>query len=155
MLKYMKTVNYHVDVSFLNFQDKFKIYASSKLLAYQYSTSSQSTQTEPFPANLNKILDNYKCKKKISYSYYMSAPLFSIYKFNVTTYLLIIILIILIIPKPHKQLFLYFLWIYLLIELIYNPYNISYILFWTIIFNSIILAFYKNDLNLLNNKNQK
>jgi GR25 family glycosyltransferase involved in LPS biosynthesis len=144
LLKYMKTISYHVDVAFLNFEDKFKIYSSSKLLAYQYSTFSQSTQTEPFPIMLNKILDNYKCKKKIAYSYYMSAPLFSIYNFNFTTYLLIIILITLILPNPFKQLFLYFIWIYLIIELIYNPNNISYIIFWVIIIQAIIIIFSKN-----------
>jgi len=149
LLKYMKIISYHVDITFLNFQDKFKIYASSKLLAYQHSTSTQSTQTEPFPIILNKILDNYKCKKKISYSYYMSAPLFSIYKFNFTTYLLIIILIALIIPKPFKQLFLYFIWLYLIIELLYNPYNISYIIFWIIIINSIILSLSDKNSNFL------
>jgi GR25 family glycosyltransferase involved in LPS biosynthesis len=154
LVEYMKTINYHVDVSFLEFQNKFKIYASSKMLAYQYSSSSQSTQTEQFPAILNKILDNYKCKKKISYSYYMSAPLFSIYNFNFTTYLLIIIVVILIIPKPFKQWFLAFILMYLIIELLYNPYNIYYIIFWIIIINSIILTIFKNDNILLHtNKN--
>jgi hypothetical protein len=151
----MKTISYHVDIAFLNFEDKFKIYSSSKLLAYQYSTSVQSTQTEPFPIMLNKILDNYKCKKKIAYSYYMSAPLFSIYNFNFTTYLLIIILITLILPNPFKQLFLYFIWVYLIIELIYNPNNISYIIFWVIIIQTIIIIFSKNEKPFLNNKSLK
>ena len=148
LLQYMKIISYHVDVAFLNFQDKFKIYASSKILAYQHSTSSQSTQTEPFPVILNKILDNYKCKKKIAYSYYMSAPLLSIYNFNFTTYLLIIILITLILPNPFKQLFLYFIWVYLIIEFIYNPNNMSYIIFWFIIIQCIIIG----TKYLLNNK---
>jgi GR25 family glycosyltransferase involved in LPS biosynthesis len=155
LVQYMKTITYHVDVTFLEFQDKFKIYASSKLLAYQYSSSSQSTQTEEFPAILNKILDNYKCKKKIAYSYYMSAPLFSIYNFNFTTYLLIIIMIILILPKPFKQWFLAFIWMYLIIELLYNPYNIYYIIFWIIIIQTIIIIFSKNGKPFLNNKSLK
>lgn len=141
LLKYMEKITYHVDVAFLNLQDKFKIYASSKILAYQYASATQSTQTEHFPVILNTILDNYKCKKRVSYSYYMSTPLFYIYKYNFTTYLLIIILIILVIPQPFKQIFVYIIWIYLFIEFIYYPLNIEYIIYWIIIIYITFLIF--------------
>lgn len=152
LLKYMKTITYHVDVAFLNVQDKFKIYASSKILAYQYASASQSTQTEQFPIILNNILNNYKCKKHIAYSYYMSTPLFYIYKFNFTTYLLIIILVILIIPKQFKPIFVYIIFLYLIVEFLYYPANISYILYWFIIIYSIFLL--TNQIKI-NSKNLK
>ena len=132
LLKYLQTISYHVDVSFLNFQDKFNIYASSKMLAYQYASATQSTQTENFPVILNNILDNYKCSKQVSYSYYMSTPLFYIYKYNFTTYLLIIILTIIFLPQSIKSIFIYIIWLYMLIEFIYYPQNIQYILYWLI-----------------------
>jgi hypothetical protein len=148
----MKTITYHVDVAFLNLQDKFKIYASSKLLAYQYASAEQSTQTEQFPIILNNILNNYKCTKKIAYSYYMSTPLFYIYKFNFTTYILILLLIILIIPKPFKQTFVYIIFLYLTIEFLYCPTNISYIIYWFIIIYSVFLLTNRIPINSKNIK---
>jgi len=88
LLKMLDKVSYHVDVAFIKYANNFNVYSCSKTLGYQYTNSENSTQTESFPIILNKILNNFECKKKISYSYYCSAPAFGISKYNVNFYLL-------------------------------------------------------------------
>lgn len=59
----MNKASYHVDVAFLNHSSQFRIYSSSKILGYQQSTSSNSTQTVNFPILANILLDNIQCDK--------------------------------------------------------------------------------------------
>lgn len=132
LLNKMEKVNYHVDVAFLEHADNFNVYASSKNLAFQYTNAENSTQTVSFPIILNKLFDNVKCNKEVSYSYYMSAPIFGIYKYNVNVYLLIFVAIALLLPKKYFVNYLSFLAVYFSIELALKPSNYHEILFWII-----------------------
>lgn len=132
LLKIMDKVSYHVDVAFLNQANKFNVYSSSKTLAYQYTNSEHSTQTENFPIILNKMFNNFECKKKLSYSYYLSAPIVGIYKYNVNSYLLFLLLITLIIPNDYKVYLGLVIGLYFIIELVVNISNYHYIMFWSI-----------------------
>lgn len=131
LLKIMDKVSYHVDVAFLNYANKFNVYSSSKTLAYQYSNSDNSTQTENFPVILNKILDNFTCKKKISYSYYFSSPIFGIYKYNINMYLILLLLISLFTPNDYRIYLSFIFILYFIIEIVINISNYHYIIFWS------------------------
>lgn len=130
LLKYMDKSSYHVDVAMLNHAHKLNIYASSKTLAFQYTNADSSTQTEGFPIILNKILDKYKCRKNISYSYYFSAPIFGISKYNVNSYLILLLLLTVLTPSNSKLYVACGLIFYFILELYINIYNYNYILFW-------------------------
>lgn len=132
MLKLFDKVNYHVDVAFMLENKNFNTYACKKNLAYQFSTSKHSTQTEEFPVILNSVLDSVKCSKGISYSYYFSSPIISLGKFNVTIFLIIFITIVSITPYPYNLLIL----LYFIPELYHG--NYSYILFWIMCILTII-----------------
>lgn len=139
LLQIMNKVSYHVDVAFLDHANEFNVYSSSKTLAYQYSNAENSTQTENFPVILNKILDNFKCKKKISYSYYYSAPIFGIYKYNVNPYLILVLLITLLTPNDYKIHLGFIFFLYFLIELCMNISNYHYIMFWSTCIITVII----------------
>lgn len=89
LLEMFPRADYHVDVSFLRVHDKFDVYATSKNLAYQYSTSENSTQSSKFPILLNKLLNRFTCDKGITYGYYLGSPIISILGWDVTPYSLI------------------------------------------------------------------
>lgn len=146
LLDKMNKVDYHVDASFLSHANNFNVYSSSKNLAFQYSNSDNSTQTGSFPIILNKILDNVKCNKQISYSYYMSAPTFGVYKYNVNTYLLILLGIALFLPKEYLMNYIKTLSTYFAIELALQPSNYQEILFWLISVSTIIVLKIKSTL---------
>ena len=139
MLKVLNKVSYHVDVAFLNNAKTFNIYACSKTLAYQYSTSKNSSQTENFPIILNSLFENIKCRKEITYSYYLSSPIIGIYKYNINTYLLIFLIIALITPYSYKNYLFYIFTLYFLLELIIKTSNYHYIMFWSILILSIFI----------------
>jgi GR25 family glycosyltransferase involved in LPS biosynthesis len=138
LLHKMNKVNYHVDAAFLEHANSFNVYASSKNLAFQYTNAEKSTQTVSFPIILNKVFDLVKCNKQISYSYYMSAPAFGIYKYNVNTYLLILLCVTLVLPKKYLKLYSKTLATYFTIELALKPSNYQEILFWLVSIGSLI-----------------
>ena len=130
MVKLMNKVSYHVDVAFLNYSKYFSIYANTKPLAYQESTPENSSQTHNFPLILNNYFDKIKCDKKITYSYYFSAPIMAIHKYTVNTYLIILLIVALLIPQNYQNTFFLILFAYLMIELANDKRNYDYIIFW-------------------------
>lgn len=138
LLNKMNKVNYHVDVAFLEHANGFNVYASSKNLAFQYASAENSTQTVSFPIILNKIFDRVKCNKQISYSYYMSAPIFGIYKYNVNAYLLVLLGITIALPKKYLIQYAKALVTYFIVEFALKPSNYQEIIFWLINIGSLI-----------------
>lgn len=130
MIELMDKVSYHVDIAFLNYSKYFTIYANKKPLAYQNSNPENSSQTHNFPVILNRYFDKISCDKKITYSYYFSAPVLGIYKYNVNAYLLILLAVILLIPNNYQKTAFIIVFAYLMIELANDKQNYEYIIFW-------------------------
>lgn len=126
MVEFMDKASYHVDVAFVNNSKYFNIYANTYPLAYQYSTSDNSSQTNSFPVMLNSYFNQISCDKGVTYGYYLSSPIIAIYKYNVTVYLLILLVLIFVIPVKYHII----IYGYLILELVANKKNYEYIVFW-------------------------
>jgi len=127
LLALFPKADYHVDVSFLKVIDKFNVYATSKNLAYQYSTSENSTQSSKFPILLNKILNRFTCDKGITYGYYMGSPIISILGYDITPYTLLflaVVVFLLIFPIEWlRVLFVFYLALEILVWITSNKKN--------------------------------
>jgi GR25 family glycosyltransferase involved in LPS biosynthesis len=134
IVKSMNKANHHVDVDFVNYavNKELHVYASKKQLGYQFTNSMTSTQTSAFPVILNKLTEPIKCKKNISYSYYMSAPVIGVFGYNINLYLIILLLITLCIPLEYIKTYISIIVIYLSIELLMDYKNYDYILLWSV-----------------------
>lgn len=125
LINYMPKADFHVDVTFLNYADNFKVYAASKQLAFQAASTSNSTQTTSFPNIINSLLDKCKTEKGVSIGYYFSCPLFVIGNYNITFLYIIYLLLVL---SLRVDLFVLFL----LLEYTLNPEMYKEILFWSL-----------------------
>mgnify|MGYP000023208916 FL=1 len=130
MVRLMDKASYHVDVAFLNYSKYFSIYANTYPLAYQYSTPENSSQTQNFPIILNDYFNKIKCDKGVTYGYYFSAPVLAIYKYNVNTYLLILLALMLATPTDYQKTVFIIVYGYLILELATDKQNYEYIVFW-------------------------
>lgn len=134
IVKHMNKANHHVDVDFVNHavSKELHVYASKKQLGYQFTDNTSSTQTSAFPIILNKLVHPIKCKKNVSYSYYMSAPAIGIFGYNINLYLIIVFLFTLCIPLEYIKTYISIMIIYLSIELLMNYKHYDYILLWSV-----------------------
>lgn len=134
LIKSMNKANHHVDVDFVNHavNEELHVYASKKQLGYQFTDNTSSTQTSAFPIILNKLVHPIKCKKNVSYSYYMSAPIIGVFGYNINLYLITLLLITLCIPLEYIKTYISIIIIYLSIELLMDYKNYDYILLWSI-----------------------
>lgn len=142
LVKYMTKANFHIDVDFVWVAQKhqLKVYASKQNLAHQFSNAKNSTQTTNFPIVFNVILEDTKCNKGIGYDYYFSAPLCSVFNFNVNLYVLVLIAMLWSVPGPFLPDLVYVLLALLLVELYLDPSNYDYVLFWGLIICGIFYA---------------
>jgi hypothetical protein len=140
LLQLMDKISTHMDSMFLYHANEFNVYASIKQLAYQYSTSQNSTIAKiNFPSLLNKQLDEITDEYNLSYSFYFNYPVAHVSKFPINYYLIILCAIIILFPMKYTLQFVTVVMLYLLIEFTINPYNYQYILFW---FSCIGLLYY-------------
>ena len=133
LLNILQKISTHMDLMFLYHANEFNIYASIKQLAYQYSTSQNSTIAKiNFPSLINKHLDNIKDDYNLSYSFYFNYPIAHISEFPINYYLVFLSTIILLFPMKYTLQLVSVIFIYLLLEFNINPYNYQYILFWIV-----------------------
>lgn len=150
MSSIMTKASYHVDVEFLRHASQndglFKIYATKKILGYQYTDSNSSTQTNNFPTIINNLLCE-KDKFGISYSYYLNSPIIQIQGTPVDLYLIVFILAALVLPN---KIFIIFMMVFFLIELMLDINNYKIILDWIIILG--LICFIKNWTSMTDSK---
>ena len=66
----------------------------------------------------------------MTYGYYFSAPVLAIYKYNVNTYLLILLALMLATPTDYQKTVFIIVYGYLILELATDKQNYEYIVFW-------------------------
>lgn len=109
------------DQALLRHLHKLNSFVSKKRIAFQQSTSQNSTLSVNFPQSLNYFIKNFK-EDGNSYDFYLSAPLGQCQGVIINTWLIIFFLSLLILPK---KLILSFL----TLELIYGGFS-SQLLYW-------------------------
>ncbi len=115
----MRKMYYHIDLQFYFLSKNFNVFSSKKKLARQIITPEESTQNLNFPLHMNKIVDGLFHKEdSISPSYIFSSSLVKVpfIECNVTTYMLIFLLVIRTFKKWKHIVFAY-----LLVELLWCP----------------------------------
>lgn len=133
LLKYMNKASYHIDLAFIQQYKNLNVYASKTPIAIQNASHDSSSQiTNSFPKSLNWLF-NIKDNTNITYSYYLSQPLFQIMNIPITLYILIYVLMLYLIPKSALTNSYSIILLFLLLELIYGKENIKIIFVWFIL----------------------
>lgn len=112
LIDIMKTMYYHIDLQFYFLSGKLNVVSSKKKLARQLITPEESTQIFNFPIHMNKIIDSlFHREDSISPSYILSSSLVKIpfIECNITTYMLIFLLILRTFKKWRTFIFTYLL----------------------------------------------
>lgn len=133
LLNRIKKINFHIDAEILNKSDGLRVYASKEILAHQYTSSENSSQTTSFPICINKLLDKHRLDNGLTAGYYFSAPMGGLLGVNFNLYIIFYILTLVFLPR-NSYLSIYRILVFLLIvELLLDITNYKTIIIWGLI----------------------
>lgn len=138
----IQLVEGHIDATMNNNFTGLNIYASNEMLSKQNSNSETSSQSNPFPISLNKLLHKINCHKDLTCSYGASIPHGKILGIEINVYFALFLITAILIPKQHSYNYILFLCVFFILELLLNFKNIKYVIFYSTI--TIIILKFRN-----------